>query len=145
MSNKTAYKSNEKADGSEAAERSNEKADKSNEKADGSEAAERSNEKADKSKTANRQTADSTTKINQMVIMTYEQGCIGVQGQVENYSWDMADILRTIQTNYVPSEVDEDGNITHLVQPILLGGDWLSEERVEGIQFKPALGTVTHP
>eukprot|EP00058_Branchiostoma_floridae_P002239 XP_002587727.1 hypothetical protein BRAFLDRAFT_94630 [Branchiostoma floridae] len=54
MSNKTAYKSNEKADGSEAAERSN--------------------EKADKSKTANRQTADSTTKISQMVIMTYEQG-----------------------------------------------------------------------
>ncbi|XP_078679589.1 uncharacterized protein LOC144915224 [Branchiostoma floridae x Branchiostoma belcheri] len=46
----------------------------------------------------------------------------------------MTDILRTIQTNYVPCEVDEDGNITAIVQRILLGGDWLTEERAEGVQ-----------
>ncbi|XP_078582808.1 uncharacterized protein LOC144865739 [Branchiostoma floridae x Branchiostoma japonicum] len=63
-----------------------------------------------------------------------EQTWLGLQFKNENKGRDMADILRYIQTNYVPSEVDEDGNITHLVQPILLGGDWLSEERAEGVQ-----------
>eukprot|EP00058_Branchiostoma_floridae_P022058 XP_002607548.1 hypothetical protein BRAFLDRAFT_106497 [Branchiostoma floridae] len=71
-----------------------------------------------------------------------EQPWLGLQFKNDNKSRDMADIHRTIQTNYVPSEVDEDG-ITHLVQPILLGGDWLLEERAEG--NKPALGAVIHP
>eukprot|EP00058_Branchiostoma_floridae_P001206 XP_002586694.1 hypothetical protein BRAFLDRAFT_105500 [Branchiostoma floridae] len=37
---------------------------------------------------------------------------LGLQFKNDNKSRDMADIHRTIQTNYVPSEVDEDGNIT---------------------------------
>ncbi|XP_078686624.1 uncharacterized protein LOC144919205 [Branchiostoma floridae x Branchiostoma belcheri] len=63
-----------------------------------------------------------------------EQTWLGLQFKNENLSKDMTDILRTIQTNYVPCEVDEDGNITAIVQRILLGGDWLTEERAEGVQ-----------
>ncbi|XP_035689474.1 uncharacterized protein LOC118424802 [Branchiostoma floridae] len=63
-----------------------------------------------------------------------EQCWLGLQFKNENYNKDMADIMRKIQADYVPANVDEDGAITDLIHPILLGGDLLSEERAANIQ-----------
>ncbi|XP_035661399.1 uncharacterized protein LOC118405771 [Branchiostoma floridae] len=63
-----------------------------------------------------------------------EETWLGLQFKNENKSGDMVQILRNYQENYIPVKEDEDGCITELLQPVLLGGDWLTEERVHGVQ-----------
>ncbi|XP_066295105.1 uncharacterized protein [Branchiostoma lanceolatum] len=62
-----------------------------------------------------------------------EQVWLGLQFKNENKSSDMADVLKFFH-KYVPAELDEDGNIARLLQVILLGGDWLSQERADNVQ-----------
>ncbi|KAI8514512.1 hypothetical protein Bbelb_071030 [Branchiostoma belcheri] len=45
-----------------------------------------------------------------------EQTWLGLQFKNENLSRDMVDILRFYQENYVPTELDEEGHITKLLQ-----------------------------
>ncbi|XP_035658422.1 uncharacterized protein LOC118403730 [Branchiostoma floridae] len=62
-----------------------------------------------------------------------EQVWLGLQFKNENVNAEMADILKYFH-KYVPAERDEDGNIERLLQVVLLGGDWLSQERADNIQ-----------
>ncbi|XP_078659756.1 uncharacterized protein LOC144904617 [Branchiostoma floridae x Branchiostoma belcheri] len=63
-----------------------------------------------------------------------EQAWLGLHFKNENLNHDMSEILHSIQSTYVPADVDEEGNITRIIYPILLGGDQLSEERAKNIQ-----------
>ncbi|XP_019644096.1 PREDICTED: uncharacterized protein LOC109485103 [Branchiostoma belcheri] len=62
-----------------------------------------------------------------------EQVWLGLQFKNENLSRDMADILKYFH-KYVPAEMDEDGRLVRLLLVILLGGDWLSQERADSVQ-----------
>ncbi|XP_035688825.1 uncharacterized protein LOC118424384 [Branchiostoma floridae] len=64
-----------------------------------------------------------------------EQTWLGLQFKNENVSADMVEILRYIQTHFVPAEEDPEGRIQRLLLTILLGGDWLSVERAENVQL----------
>ncbi|CAH1232995.1 Hypp553 [Branchiostoma lanceolatum] len=71
-----------------------------------------------------------TEEMSKASIQTW----LGLQFKNENLGRDMVEILRYFQTHYVPSELDDEGRIQRLLLTILLGGDWLSEERAENVQ-----------